>query len=55
MSPKTTAGKNVNVSSNLYTAILALTCAIVAATAGLVAYKCYFDYETLFKIVKVFH
>ncbi len=46
--------KNSNAASNLYTALLALACGIVAATAGLTAYKCYFDYETLFKIVEVF-
>lgn len=46
--------KKFNVSNDLYTALLALACAIVAATAGFVAYKCYFDYNTLFKIVEVF-
>ena len=48
---QTTAGK-VKVSSNLYTALLALACGGVAATAGFVAYKCWFVYETLFKIVE---
>ncbi len=38
--------------SNLYTALLALACGAVAATAGFVAYKCWFVYETLFKIVE---
>jgi hypothetical protein len=38
------------VSSNLYTIILALAFGVVLATAAFVAYKCYFDYETLFKI-----
>ena len=36
--------------SNLYTAILALAFAVVLATAAFVAYKCYFDYNTLFTI-----
>ncbi|MCD4830237.1 MAG: hypothetical protein K8R02_00345 [Anaerohalosphaeraceae bacterium] len=46
--------KKIEASSNIYTALLALVCGIAGATAGLVAYKCYFDYETLFKIVNVF-
>jgi hypothetical protein len=36
--------------SNLYTIILALAFGVVLATAAFVAYKCYFDYGTLFKI-----
>ena len=36
--------------SNLYTAILAVAFGIVLATAIFVAVKCYFDYETLYKI-----
>jgi hypothetical protein len=40
-------------SSNIYTALLALACGVVAATAGFVAYKCWFVYETLLKIVNV--
>ena len=36
--------------SNLYTIILALAFGVVVATAAFVAYKCYFDYGTLFKI-----
>ena len=39
--------------SNIYTALLALACGAAAATAGVVAYKCWFDYGTLFKIVEV--
>jgi len=39
-------------SSNIYTAILALTTAIVIATAAFVAIKCWTDYGTLFKIVE---
>ena len=36
--------------SNLYTIILAVAFGVVLATAAFVAYKCYFDYGTLFKI-----
>jgi hypothetical protein len=36
--------------SNLYTIILAFAFCMVLATAAFVAYKCYFDYQTLFKI-----
>ena len=36
--------------SNLYTALLAVAFGIVLATAVFVAVKCYFDYQTLFKI-----
>ena len=36
--------------SNLYTVILAMALCVVIATAAFVAYKCYFDYGTLFKI-----
>ncbi len=35
---------------NLYTVILALAFGIVLATAAFVAYKCYFQYGTFFKI-----
>jgi len=38
------------VSSNLYTIILAMAFGVVLATAAFVAYRCYFDYGTLFKI-----
>lgn len=48
-------GGNVKPASNLYTALLALACGVVAAAAAFVTYKCYSDYETLFKIVEVFH
>jgi hypothetical protein len=37
-------------SSNLYTIILAVAFGVVLVTAAFVAYKCYFDYGTLFKI-----
>ena len=36
--------------SNLYTAILAVAFGVILATAAFVAYKCYFDYSTLFTI-----
>jgi hypothetical protein len=43
-------GSKPVVPSNLYTIILALAFGVVLATAAFVAYKCYFDYGTLFKI-----
>jgi hypothetical protein len=42
-------GKIVAV-DNLYTALLGIALCIVLATAAFVAYKCYFQYETLFEI-----
>ena len=36
--------------SNIYTALLAVAFGAVLATAAFVAVKCYFIYETLFKI-----
>ena len=36
--------------SNLYTALIALTLLAVVFTAGYVAYSCYADYGTIFKI-----
>lgn len=51
MSALQTVGR-AEASSNLYTALLALACGGVVATAGFVAYKCWFVYETLFKIVE---
>ncbi len=42
-------GKVVAV-DNLYTVILALAFCVILATAVFVAYKCYFQYETIFKI-----
>jgi hypothetical protein len=51
MSPKgrNRAGKIIAY-DNLYTVILAFACGIVLATAAFVAYKCYFQYGTFFKI-----
>jgi hypothetical protein len=36
--------------SNLYTVILAAAFCIMFATAAYVAYKCFIQYDTLFKI-----
>jgi hypothetical protein len=51
MSPEAQArvGKPA-VFSNLYTIILAFAFCAVLATAAFVAYKCYLQYGTLFKI-----
>jgi len=38
------------VPNNLYTIILTLAFCVVLATAAFVAYKCYFQYGTIFKI-----
>jgi hypothetical protein len=38
--------------SNLYTAVLALATGVVLATAVFVAFKCFTDYGTIFKIVE---
>jgi len=43
-------GGKVIASDNLYTVILALAFCVVLATAAFVAYKCYFQYGTIFKI-----
>ncbi len=43
-------GGKVSASNNLYTVVLALAFCIVLATAALVAYKCYFQYGTIFKV-----
>jgi len=40
----------IAVPNNLYTAVLALAFGIVLATAAFVAYKCYFQYGTIFRI-----
>lgn len=45
-----TRGTKPVVSNNVYTAFLAIAVCVVLATAALVAYKCYFQYNTLFKI-----
>lgn len=51
MSAKAASGK-INASSNVYTAILALTCAVIGATAAFVAVKYYMLYETIFKMIR---
>ena len=43
-------GEKVIASNNLYTVILALAFCAVLATVMFVAFKCYFQYETIFKI-----
>ncbi len=43
-------GGKVIAIDNLYTVILALAFCVVLATAAFVAYKCYFQYETIFSI-----
>ncbi|MFA5292806.1 MAG: hypothetical protein WC496_07205 [Phycisphaerae bacterium] len=53
MSDIQTTGK-VKPASNLYTALLALACGVVAAAAGYITYRCWLDYETILKIVEVF-
>jgi len=45
-----TRGRKLVASDNLYTVILALAFCAVLATAALVAYRCYFQYGTIFKI-----
>lgn len=51
MSPKgQTVGRKINVPDNLYTVILGIACGLVLATAVFVAYMCYVEYETIFKI-----
>lgn len=51
MSPNGQArGKKVTVPYNLYTIILALAFCAVLATAAFVAYQCYTQYGTVFKI-----
>ena len=43
-------GKKVTAADNLYTVILAVAFSAVFATAVFVAYQCYTQYETIFKI-----
>ena len=38
--------------SDVYTAILALATLVVILTSAYVAVRCWFDYETLFKIIE---
>jgi hypothetical protein len=46
-----TRDKKMHVPDNVYTVILALAFFIVLATAALVAYMCYTQYNTIFKIL----
>ncbi len=51
MSPNgRTRGKKVIVPSNIYTVILTLAFAVVLASATYIAYTCYSQYDTIFKI-----
>ncbi len=43
-------GGKIIAANNLYTIILALALGAVATTAAFVAYTCYFQYGTIFKI-----
>jgi hypothetical protein len=54
MSPdgRSRGGKNITAANNIYTIILALAFAVVLATAAFVAYKCYLQYGTIFKVPK---
>ena len=44
--------KKTAIPNNIYTAILALAMGVVLATAVFVAYKCYADYDTIFKVME---
>ena len=51
MSPNGQArGKKVTTTDNLYTIVLALAFCAVLATAAFVAYKCFMQYGTIFKL-----
>ena len=43
-------GKKITAADNLYTVILAVAFFVVFATAVFVAYQCFTQYETIFKI-----
>jgi len=43
-------GKKITAPDNLYTVILAVAFCVVLATAVFVAYQCYTQYDTIFKI-----
>lgn len=43
-------GAKIAVPDNLYTVLLGVAFAVVVATAGFVAYMCYSQYQTFFKI-----
>ena len=51
MSPITPSrDKKISAADNLYTVILAVAFSVVLATAVFVAYQCFTQYETIFKI-----
>jgi len=43
-------GKKITAADNLYTVVLAVAFFAVLATAAFVAYQCYTQYGTIFKI-----
>jgi hypothetical protein len=45
-----TPGQKFSAPDNLYTVLLAIAFFIVLAASALVAYQCYTQYETIFKI-----
>jgi hypothetical protein len=49
---KANRGSLVNISSNVYTAMLALALGAVLATCLLVAFQCFVQYETIFRIAR---
>ena len=51
MSPAVSSrGKKITAPDNIYTVILAVAFCAVLATAVFMAYQCYTQYETIFKI-----
>ncbi len=51
MSPAVSSrGKKITAPDNIYTVMLAMAFCAVLATAIFVAYQCYTQYETIFKI-----
>jgi len=50
MSPNGQSGVKILAPNNLYTVILALAFFAVLMTACLVAWQCYFQYETIFAV-----
>jgi hypothetical protein len=51
MSPNGQApGRKISTRDNIYTALLAVSVAMVLLSAIFVVYKCYAQYETIFKI-----
>ena len=50
MDPNKPGLSKVTASNNLYTAILAFAFCMLLATAAFVTYKCYIQYDAIFKI-----